>query len=62
MEKELIHNLLESGLDEDGGKYLPRSMRSTDFLARAMRSSAPDFLSRVARSPNSYLVRTMRST
>ena len=57
MAKE-IQNLLEAGLDDEGG--LPRSMRSADFLARAMRSSAPDFLSRVARSPNSYLVRTMK--
>ena len=50
MEDE-IHKLLVSGLDYDEGKYSPRSLRSADFLARAMRSS-PDFLSRVARSPN----------
>ena len=53
-----IERLLEAGL-QDG--LVPRSLRSAEFLSRAMRSS-PDFLSRVARSPNSYLVRTMRST
>ena len=60
MMEEDIEQLLESRL-EDNAKGLTRSLRSSDYLMRAMRSS-PDFLSRVARSPNSYLVRTMRST